>query len=235
MISRQRLPHRPGTGTGKARSAPPIPPMITLLPAHTVPLPPVPAPGDEEAAILGFPADVDDDGAGQQLAARLPDLPRPDTEPHLVARRRAEWFGGIALLLAAVAADASLWLPWWRGSGADGLTLARQGFAILGSGIAVLGRSGLWEPVVVLVAGGVLLVLGLLLFHRARSHRLVGVLALLVTVAAAAGIVVPLADADWSTRSFGPGMWLATAVVLLGTIGALKAMLTEPVISTEPR
>jgi hypothetical protein len=234
MISRQRLPHRPRTGTGKARSAPPLPPMITLLPAHTVPLPPVPATGDEEAAILGFPADVESDGAAQQLAARLPDLPHADTEPHLVVRRRAEWFGGLALLLAAVAADASLWLPWWRGSGAVGLALVRQGFAVLGSGISELGRSGLWEPVAVVLAGGVLFLLGLLLFRPARTHRVVGVLALLVTLAAATAVVVPLADADWSTRSFGPGMWLATAVVLLGATGALKAMLTEPVVGTEP-
>jgi hypothetical protein len=232
MISRQRLPHRPGTG--KARSAPPLPPMITLLPAHTVPLPPVPATGDEEAAILGFPADVEADGVAQHLAARLPDLPHPDTEPHLVVQRRAEWFGGLALLLAAAAADAALWLPWWRGSGADGLTLVRQGFGILRAGIGDLGRSGLWEPVVVVLAGAVLLLLGLLLFRRARTHRVVGVLALLVTLAAAAAIVVPLADADWSTAAFGPGMWLATGVVLLGAIGALKAMLTEPVVGAEP-
>jgi hypothetical protein len=231
MISRQRLPHRPGTG--RARSAPPLPPMITLLPAHTVPLPPVPVPGEEEAAILGFPADVETDGGPQQLAARLPDLPRPDTEPHLVVRPRAEWFGGLALLLAALSADAALWLPWWRGSGADGLELSRQGFAILGAGIGDLGRSGLWEPVVVVVAGGVLLLLGLLLFRRARTHRVVGVLALLATLAAATAVVVPLADANWSTRSFAPGMWLATAVVLLGATGALKAMLTEPVVGAE--
>jgi hypothetical protein len=96
-----------------------------------------------------------------------------------------------------------------------------------------LGHSGLWPPVVVVLGGAADLLLGLVLLRRARSHRPAGLLALLVTLAAAAGVVVPLANADWSVRSFGPGMWCAVAVVLLGGLGALKAMLTAPRVSAE--
>jgi hypothetical protein len=206
----------------------------------------VTAADENESAILGFPAEFDTDDGVQQLAARLPDVPpptpdalgntgtaAPGSDVHLVVLPRSERWGGLALLLAGVAADASLWLPWVRGTDAIGLTLVRQGLAVLRSGVGALGRSGLWGPVVVVLGGGVLFLIGLLLFRRARSHRPAGLLALLVALAAATGVVVPLADADWSVRAFGPGMWCAVAVVLLGVLGALKAMLTAPVVSTE--
>jgi hypothetical protein len=56
----------------------------------------------------------------------------------------------------------------------------------------------------------------------------VGVLALLVTLAVAGGVVVPIADANWSTATFAPGMWVAVAVAVLGLVGAVKAMETAP-------
>jgi hypothetical protein len=68
-----------------------------------------------------------------------------------------------------------------------------------------------------------------------RGHRLLGVLALLVALAAAAAVVSLLADAGWVVDAFGPGMWCAVAVPVLGVLGALKAMLTPPLVSLEPR
>ena len=39
-----------------------------------------------------------------------------------------------------------------------------------------------------------------------------------------------MADGGWGPDQFGPGLWCAVAVPILGTLGALKAMLTAPQI-----
>jgi hypothetical protein len=255
---RQRLPH--WSGRARPRGAPPLPPVVTIRPDHTVPLAPAPGTDEEEPAILGFPAEFAPDDAPPRPVAGLPGVHRPgddvpgDEMPgdapadllapgpaaagtgfpvHLVVVPRSEPWGAVALLLAGLAADASLWLPWWRDPQVTGVQLVRQGLAVLGSGPGALGHSGLWPPVVVVLGGGVQFLLGLLLFRRARSHRPAGLLALLVALAAATGVVVPLANADWTVRSFGPGMWCAVTVVLLGGLGALKAMLTAPRVRPE--
>jgi hypothetical protein len=230
-------PSQPGRSPEEtARSAPPA--AIELPAEQTSPLPPVP-PGDEvEPTILGFPAEfaeVEDverpaDVPASGALARGPGSPG---QPAVV--RRAERLGGLALILAGVAAAMSLLLPWRRSDGATGLSLVRRGVAVFGSGIGELGRSGLWQPLAVVLGGGLLLLLGLLLFLRARTHRLIGVLALLVAAAAATGVLVPLADANWGTAPFDLGMWFGVAVAGLGVLGAMKAMLTVPLLTTLPR
>jgi hypothetical protein len=142
--------------------------------------------------------------------------------------RRADGVGGLFLLLAGMAAGVSLLLRWRQGSGATGAALARQGGVALRSGAGDLGHSGLWQPLAVVLGGGLLFALGLLLFVPARSHRLLGVVALFVALAVAAGVLVPLADANWNVDRFAIGMWFAVAVAALGLLGALKAMLTGP-------
>jgi hypothetical protein len=167
---------------------------------------------------------------GQELT------PAPEEQPAMaparprrrVVLRRADGVGGLFLLLAGMAAGLSLLLRWRHGSGATGAALVRQGGEALRSGAVDLGRSGLWQPLAVVLGGGVLFALGLLLFVPARSHRLLGVLALFVALAVAAGVLVPLADADWNVDRFTIGMWFAVAVATLGLLGALKAMLTGP-------
>jgi hypothetical protein len=61
-----------------------------------------------------------------------------------------------------------------------------------------------------------------------RSHRFLGGLALLVSAAVTAGVLVPLVDAGWDLGFFGPGFWCAIAVAVLGLLGSLKALLTGP-------
>jgi hypothetical protein len=225
MSTRQLQPE--GQDEGTARSGPPP----ADLPDWTVPLPPVPATSEPEPTILGFAAEYAEDGGEE----RRPGHPRvPSAAIQLAVLRRADRVGGLLLILAGVAAGVSLWLPWRRSEGATGLTLARRGVAVFGSGIDELGRSGLWQPLAVVLGGGMLLVLGVLLFLRARTHRVVGVLALFVAVAAAVGVSVPLADADWSPAPFRAGMWCAVAVAGLGILGALKAMLTGPLVRLRP-
>lgn len=237
MINRPRLPHR-RSGSGRPRGAPTVPP-VAVGPGHTVPLPVVPAPAADERTDLGFPAEVPGDeeagrpAAGGQGAVPVAEQAAAVPGVRVVAVPRREPVGGLALVLAGAAAEASLWLPWWRGAGVRGLPLVRQGLVVLRSHPGALGSSGLWQPVAVVLGGGVLLLLGPVLFRRARSHRPAGLLALLVALAAAAGVVVPIANADWSVRSLGPGMWCALAVVLLGGTGALKAMLTAPAVTVQ--
>jgi hypothetical protein len=223
----KREPQPEGQDEGTARSGPPP----ADLPDWTVPLPPVPATSEPEPTILGFPAELAEDrGEDEHPGYRSV----PGAAIQLAVLRRADRVGGLLLILAGVAAGVSLWLPWRRSGGATGLTLARRGVAVFGSGIDELGRSGLWQPLAVVLGGGMLLILGALLFLRARTHRLVGVLALFVAVAAAAGVSVPLADAGWSPAPFRPGMWCAVAVAGLGVLGALKAMLTGPLVRLRP-
>ena len=72
------------------------------------------------------------------------------------------------------------------------------------------------------------MLVGLLLFRRARTHRAAGVLALLAAVPATAGVLLLCADAGWDAGRIGAGLWCAVAVAALGLLGALKAMLTLP-------
>jgi len=131
-------------------------------------------------------------------------------------------------VLAGVAANVSLWLPWVDGDTRTGISLVRRGFGALRSGWTDLLLGGVWQPVAIVVGGGALVLLGALMFVPAHSHRLVGVLALLVALAAAAAVLSLIAGADWIAERFGPGMWAGVAVAALGLLGALKAMLTLP-------
>ena len=67
----------------------------------------------------------------------------------------------------------------------------------------------------------------LLVVLPARSHRFLGVLALLVALVAGAGVLVPLADVGWRPDTIDTGFWFAVAVPVLGLLGALKALLTR--------
>jgi hypothetical protein len=182
---------------------------------------------DGEPTILGFPAEeADDEGTDEPSPGVAPSdvvLARPE----LVFVRRADPFGAAALVLAGVAANVSLSLSWSPGEAPSGLSLVRRGVEALGAGEA---SNGLWQPVVIVLSGGLLVVLGLLLLIPARAHRVVGVLALLVSLAAAAAVILLIADSGLADDRFGPGMWCAVAVPVLGMLGALKAMVTAPLV-----
>lgn len=196
-------------------------------PAFLQRVPPELAFEEVEPTILGFPAEYAEDDEGSAGVS----------EPAIrtVVLRHADRLGGVALVSAGIAAGVSLWLPWRRGERDTGLSMARRGVTVFRSGIQELGHSGLWQALAVVLGGGALLLLGLLLFRRARAHRFVGLLALMVAVAAAAGVLVPLAAVDWSIHAFDLGMWFAVAVAGLGVLGALKAMLTAPHVQPGPR
>jgi hypothetical protein len=190
---------------------------------------------ETDPTILGFPAEYPDADDG---ADRTVDEPGPGvstTREELVVLRRADRFGAGALVLAGVAANMSLMLSWSTGDGPTGLSLVQRGGEVLDAGLDASARSGVWQPLVVVLSGGLLVVLGLLLLVPARAHRLLGLLALVVALAAAAAVVFLLADTGWMIDRFGPGLWCAAAVPVLGVLGALKAMLTPPLVTLASR
>jgi hypothetical protein len=155
-------------------------------------------------------------------AAPAPTAPQYSSGP--VAVRGPESLGGLLLILAGIAAGLSLVLDWLKGDDVSGWGLVRNGFDDLGGAFS----SGLWQPLVIVLGGGALFVLGILMWLPARSHRFLGVVSLLVSLAVTAGVLVPLVDASWDLGFFGPGFWCAIAVAVLGLLGSLKALLTRP-------
>ena len=141
-----------------------------------------------------------------------------------VGVRGPESLGGLLLILAGIVAAVSLILHWLADHDVSGWGFVRKGLDDLGGAFG----SGLWQPLVIVLGGGVLFLLGLMLWLPARAHRFVGLVALLVSLAISAAVLVPLFDAKWKLGFFGAGFWCAIAVAVLGLLGSLKAVLTRP-------
>ena len=153
-----------------------------------------------------------------------PDATAPPYDARPVAFRGPESLGGLLLILAGVAAAISLMLDWLADDDISGWGLVRRGFEDLGRVFV----NGLWQPLAIVLGGGALFVLGILMWLPMRSHRILGFLGLLVSLAVAAGLLVPLVKADWDLGFFGIGFWFAIAVAVLGLLGSIKALLTGP-------
>jgi hypothetical protein len=227
MIERLR-PRRSDVRTGL-----PSPPYQDARRAPTVHVPPPPRPpGADEPSLLGFPAEFAHD-ADENGGRGTPSAPGPAVD--LVVQRRADPVAGTALVLAGLAGNVGLWLPWFAGDGDIGIVLVRRGFGAADSGLPELLRSDLWQPVAIVVGAGVLVLLGMLLFVPAHAHRLVGVLALVAALTVSAAVVSLLVDVDWSLERVGAGFWSGVAVAGFGLLGAFKAMLTGPLVTTADR
>jgi hypothetical protein len=218
-------PHPSPSPHGRDGDLPPPPPGYVAAPDTAA---------DHESTILGFPAEFgeDDDEPGEPSE---PSEPLVDTTAPLevVALRYPDRVAGTLLVLAGVAANVTLSLPWLRG-GSNGLSLVSHGVEVLDDGVGALARSDLWQPLTVVLGGGLLVLLGLGLLVPARGHRLLGLLALVVALATAAAVLVLLAGAAWRVDRFGVGTWFAAAVPVLGVVGALTAMLTPPHVTVAP-
>ena len=225
----ERLSHRPKYLRRTAPRSGPTAPPTHGRDGDLPPPPPAYLPADDEDTILGFPAESGEDDEDDEP-------PVDETFPvDLVVIRHPDRVACALLILAGVAANVSLSLAWLSGSGTIGLTLVSRGFDLLGDGVGALLRTGLWQPVIVVVGGGLLVLLGVALLVPTRAHRVVGVLALLVSLATAAAVLVLFVEADWRFELFGVGTWFAVAVPVLGILGALKAMLTVPDVTLARR
>jgi hypothetical protein len=152
--------------------------------------------------------------------------PQYTTQP--VAVRRPDVLAGILLLLAGAAAAISLFLDWIAGESVTGLDLLRDAFSSFGEGIGEIFSSGLWQPLVIILGGGLLALFGLLVFLPARTHRFLGLLALIVSLGVVAAVLVPLGRAGWDLGAFDLGFWCASAGAVLGLLGALTARASGP-------
>ena len=215
--------------------------VVPYPPGHEPVRAPVP-PATSGPATSGFLARAFDEPDDEPLARQdtdpglpLPAAPpaddptatRPDYRDAPVVVRRADDLAGLLLLLAGIAAGVSLLVVWVDG-GRTGLELVRAGFDDLRTGPAEVVDRASWHPPAVVLGGAALFVLGLLLFVPAKTHRFLGALALLVTLVVAAGVLVPLSDADWDVDAWAVGAWFTVATGALGFLGALKALMTGP-------
>jgi hypothetical protein len=219
MTDRRRLSRRNGRVAARGRR--PVPAGGGLQP-QTIPAPSPLVPAPEEPNLLGFPVDApeDDEAAAEEPAEPL--AVGAEAEALYVLRTPDPTAGVL-----------TLFLPWAEHGQQLGLAVVRSGLEA--ADLDALVRSGLLLPVVVVVGGGVLFLLGLLAFRPARGHRVIGVAALLTTLAVAAGIVVRVADAGWDPLRTDPGVLCAVVLTVAGVLGALKAMLTPPQVTTDPR
>jgi hypothetical protein len=151
-----------------------------------------------------------------------------------VVLRRPDALAGLLCVLAGIAAGVSLLLHWVRDNSSTGWDIVHSGIDVGRSSVRQLFDQGYWQPMAVIAAGGLLFLIGLLLFLPARRHRFLGVLALLVSLGATAAVLTAMSLDHWKVSIYDLGMWFAVAVAALGLLGALKAMLTGPKLGTQP-
>jgi hypothetical protein len=161
-----------------------------------------------------------------------PGATTPDYLGRPVAFRRPDVVAGLLLVLAGVAVGVSLLLRWVTVGNATGWDLVRSAWHQLKASWSGFVDEGLWQPAAMVAGGVILFVLGLLMFVPARTHRTLGVLALLVSLGAGAGALVALSGADWHLGRFQIGFWCAAAAAVLGLIGSIKALATGPRIGS---
>ena len=231
----ERLPP-PGSGSRTARRRTPRPRARGVWGARTIPAATArELAAEREPTLFGLPAEIVPEDDSQELAAAEPVPEAAPLDVGLVVLRRADRIGAAALVLAGVAANVSLSLSWAPGEGPTGLSLVQRGVEGLRASGGAWALDGIWQPFAVVLSGGLLVLFGFLLLIPARAHRLVGVLALVVSLAAATALALLMADGGWGAEQFGPGMWCAVAVPILGALGALKAMLTAPRVTVDGR
>jgi hypothetical protein len=172
--------------------------------------------------------------AGPGAPPAGPPATAPDYSSRPVPFRRPDALAGLLLLLSGIAAGVSLLLRWVHGNDTTGWDLVHRAWNEARTDAGTIFRTGMWQPAAVVLGGAVLLVLGLLLFVPARTHRFLGALALLVSLVVGAGVLVPMSKAGWHVGRFDVGIWFAVAVGACGLLGALKALLTGPRSGTHP-
>lgn len=139
-----------------------------------------------------------------------------------VAVRRPDSFAGLLMVLSGVGIGISLLLEWVQD---------RSGYDVFKSGLDNAGSffsDGVWQPLVIVFGGAVLLLVGLIAFIPGKSRRALGLIALLVAIAIVAAVLTALIDADFDFAVFEPGFYVVIGAAALGLLGAFKAAVTPP-------
>lgn len=139
-----------------------------------------------------------------------------------VAVRRADTLAGLLMVLAGAAIGVSLLLEWF---------LDRTGydfFEVALDNADSFFSDGIWQPLVVVSGGAVLLLFGLIAFIPGKSRRMLGLIALLVAIGIAAAAMTVLINVDFDFDSIQPGFYVVLGAAVLGLFGALKAAVTPP-------
>ena len=221
----ESLGEQPHADVPEPRTEVPYEALEDPLPGAQRVTPPTPRQGDGGPEPVGLVEILAVDADAEDGEDRPDRAPRGGTTRGAV--RRADLLAGPLLLLAGLAAGLSLLVVWVHG-GVSGLDLVAAGLRDAQAGVATLAGTGSWQPLAVVGGGAVLFVLGVLMYVPARTHRFLGVIALLASLVVAAGVLVPLAAADWDVTHWAVGAWCAAVVGGLGLIGALEALFRRP-------
>lgn len=139
-----------------------------------------------------------------------------------VAVRRPDSFAGLLMVLSGVGIGISLLLEWVQDQ--SGYDTFKSGLDNAGSFFS----DGVWQPLVIVFGGAVLLLVGLIAFIPGKSRRALGLIALLVAIAIVAAVLTALIDADFDFAVFEPGFYVVIGAAALGLLGAFKAAVTPP-------
>lgn len=139
-----------------------------------------------------------------------------------VAVRRPDSVAGLLLVLSGVAIGISLLLDWFQG--ARGYDFFKFGLDNAGSFFS----DGVWQPLVIVFGGAVLLLIGLIAFIPGKSRRAMGLIALLVAAVIVAAVLTALITADFDFSGFKAGFIVVLVAAVLAVLGSLKAAVTPP-------
>lgn len=139
-----------------------------------------------------------------------------------VAVRRPDSLAGLLMVLAGVGIGVSLLLDWFDAS--SGYDIFKSGLDNAGSFFS----DGVWQPLVIVFGGGVLLLVGLIAFIPGKSRRALGLIALLFAVGIVAAVLTALNTANFDLNAFEVGFLVVLGAAVLGLLGALKAAVTPP-------
>ncbi|GAB2966337.1 hypothetical protein LWP59_22195 [Amycolatopsis acidiphila] len=132
----------------------------------------------------------------------------------------------IVLVLGGLAGVLQFFLPWFsvRGQGLAGIDVADAAgqASDFGSSSGTIIQIGVY---LVLIGGGLALLAGAVLFIPMRNKRIVGALALVVSLVMIVGMIFWLTSGEPNPDSTAPGYYLFLGAGAVGVIGSIVALI----------
>lgn len=132
---------------------------------------------------------------------------------------RNDVLAGLLLLIGGGAGVAQFFLPWASFEGI-GMTGKDYYDGATAAGETLLGLI----PLVILIAGGLLALFGILLFVPMRSRKPLGSIALIVSLVSTAAAVYLLVDSGADLSGSDYGLYLALGSGVVALLGSIKAV-----------